>query len=80
MLGDSCMSAMVGEPPDRPVRFTVVDFTDVTEMLVSERFDGLPGPDGTARKWAPGADTTREEWRKADLGPMREKHGNCSRA
>jgi hypothetical protein len=78
-LGDTCMTVMVGDPPDAPVRLDVVDFADVAEMLVSDRFDGLPGPDGTLRKWAPGIDTTREEWRKVDLGAMREKHGNCSR-
>ncbi|HEY7767967.1 MAG TPA: hypothetical protein VIB55_07275 [Longimicrobium sp.] len=78
-VGGTCMTVMVGDPPEAPVRVDVVDFGDVAEMLVSDRFDGLPGPDGTPRKWAPGADTTREEWRKVELGPMREKHGNCSR-
>ncbi|HEY0023084.1 MAG TPA: hypothetical protein VGB24_09240 [Longimicrobium sp.] len=78
-LANSCMTVMVGDPPDAPVRFDAVDFADVDELLVSDRFDGRPGPDGTVRKWAPGADTTREEWRKVDLGAIREKHGNCSR-
>lgn len=78
-LGDTCMTVMAGDPPDAPVRVDVVDFADVAEMLVSDRFDGLPGPDGTPRKWAPGADTIGEGWRKVGLGPMREKHGDCSR-
>jgi hypothetical protein len=77
-VGETCMVAMVGEPADRPVRFKVVDFSDVTEMLVSDPYNGLQDPNGTVRKWTPAADTTREQWRKVDLDTIREKHGNCS--
>jgi hypothetical protein len=76
-VGGECKAVMVGEPPDRPVRLTVVDFADVADLLASDRYDGLPGPDGAPRKMAPGADTTGEGWRKVDLEALREKHGGC---
>lgn len=71
-VGETCMVAMVGEPADRPVRFKVVDFSDVTEMLVSDPYNGLQDPNGTVRKWTPAADTTREQWRKVDLDTDRK--------
>ncbi len=77
ILGGECKAVMVGEPPERPVRFTVVDFADITVLLVSDRHDGLPGPDGKPRTLAPGADTTGEGWRKVDVEALRRKHGGC---
>lgn len=76
-IGGECMAVMVGEPPDRPVRLKVVDFADVADLLASDRYDGLPGPDGKPRTLAPGADTTGEVWRKVDLEALRRKHGGC---
>jgi hypothetical protein len=75
--GGECKAVMVGEPPDRPVRLMVVDFADVADLLASDRYDGLPGPDGAPRRMAPGADTTGEGWRKVDLEALRKKHGGC---
>ena len=71
------MAVMVGEPPDRPVRLRVVDFAEVTKMLVSDRYDGLPGPDGSPRKPGPAPDTAGERWRKVDLDALRKKQGDC---
>ena len=76
-VGGECKAVMVGEPPDRPVQLKVVDFADAADVLVSDRYDGLPGPDGAPRKMAPGADTTGEVWRKVDLEALRRKHGGC---
>lgn len=75
--GGECKVVMIGEPPDRPVRFTVVGFADVDDLLASDRYDGLPGPDGKPQTLAPGADTTGEGWRKVDLEALRQKHGGC---
>jgi hypothetical protein len=76
-VGGECMTVMVGEPPERPVRFKALDFADVAELLVSDRYDGLPGPDGAPRTMVPGADTTGEGWRKVDLEALRRKTGGC---
>jgi hypothetical protein len=76
-VGD-CMAAMVGEPPDEPVRMKVIGLNDVTRMQVSSRYDGLRDREGAVRGWAPGADTTGEQWREVALDAVRAKQGNCS--
>lgn len=75
-VGD-CMAAMVGEPPDQPVRMKVIGLNDVTRMQVSSSYDGLRDGAGTVRAWAPGADTTGEQWREVALDAVRTKEGNC---
>lgn len=72
-----CMAAMIPEPPEQPVRVRVIALGDVTRMQVSSRYDGLPDANGARRAWAPGADTTGEQWREVALDVVRQKHGNC---
>jgi hypothetical protein len=76
-VGD-CLAAMVGEPPEQPVRMKVIGLNDVTRMQVSSRYDGLRDGEGAVRAWAPGADTTGEQWRDVALDAVRAKQGNCS--
>lgn len=75
-VGD-CMAAMIGEPPEQPVRMKVIKLEDVTRMQVSSRYDGLLDAEGAVRAWAPGADTTGEQWRDVALDAVQAKQGNC---
>jgi hypothetical protein len=73
----TCSAVMIGDPPERPVRLRVIDLDQITAMRVSDRYDGLPGPDGAPRSWRLGADTTGEGWRGVSLDALRKKYAGC---
>lgn len=69
-----CAAVMIGDPPDAPVRLYPIQFSEIDELRVSDRYDGAGNP---PRGWAPGADTTGERWTEVPLQALRERYGDC---
>lgn len=72
-VGD-CAVVMIGDPPAAPVRLYPVQFSEIRELRVSDRYDGAGDP---PRGWTPGADTTGERWTSVPVEALRARYGDC---
>lgn len=73
-----CVTVLLPEPADAPVRLTPVAFERIGELRVSSVYDAEPGPRAPARTYTAGADTTGERWIPVDLEAVRRQYGGCT--
>lgn len=69
-----CVVVMIGDPPNEPVRLYPVEFSEIRELRVSDRYDGAGTP---RRGWTPGADTVGERWLNVPVQALRDRYGGC---